>query len=310
MKEKNLYIQKIKGIMILFVILTHCLLIMQSMAPQIVIIVLKRSIYFATPCFFFISALYIKEEKGIEIWRKKWKRIIPPFIIWTLMDQFSYLLWRKQPFPNPHLYYLVALIQLFLLTPVLLEHINHSKNKWSLYAPFMISIIYDFIIFIVSILAGTALPYIEYFFFPWLGFYYLGLLFNKEKITFSWKKTTSLLLWLGTMIISITLGVLLYIHYHFVFLDQQQSVSVCIYSLLFCIFIKQSERKTKESILTKLGDISFGIYLSHFFILKLLFYILPQTNNVWINIILLWIVTIILSYIVNTIYYKIKKRIA
>lgn len=215
-----------------------------------------------------------------------------------------------------HLWYLYLLIGLYLLTPILsklAESLNKKEYLYLLLLGFFISVAipwtsnlisYDFTKFILPF---EVLDFNRFIFYYMLGYYL------KKYVNINGNRYC---------LISFGLLMLVSLYSNYAAYSNQMSVSYCgtnsivsifIVISLFSFFKKKYNVDTKPFI-SLLGDLSFGVYLVHFFIEKILFkcdldayFINPILGNVLTSLIIL-ILSYAISYIISKIPY-IKKII-
>lgn len=212
-----------------------------------------------------------------------------------------------------HLYYIYVLIQLFLITPFLIKLSNNDKYK---NFPILITPIYNIILFICNYFFSFNIPLYNYWIFGWISYYHLGIILKKEK-DFKFKENNFLILCLFTSILE---GVLIYASRNELYnlAISQLTFFNSIYSLMFCYLLFNGNKNFKinnvksewvQRMLIKLGNYSFGIYFSHLLILMIVRKTITRLSlNYFENIMLIFLLTTLITYFVNYIYYeKLKK---
>lgn len=309
-KEKDSYFEFIRGILIICVVLIHCQngINYKDAAPYSwnydYWLIFRQFINFPVAVFVFLTAYFTDITKVIEKpWSyltKRGKRLLIPFLVWSIF--YSLISVVKQGFDidiikigmtiivgqaSTPLYYIVVLIQLVLITPWLIRCV---KNKYLNIMAFSITPVYLIIIYGYSYLTKHQIPHYEAVFPAWFVFYYLGL-YIKIKVPGVRKKQRSIAkalhIVLGALILSIIeCYLMLYLEFPVGFASSQIKVSSFVYSLsiINLIFVlKENHIKTKECIVTRLGNYSYGIFYVHCFwlliISKVMSYI-PYIYNV------------------------------
>ena len=214
-----------------------------------------------------------------------------------------------------HLYYIYVLIQLFIVTPILYKYIK-IKNRFLKFLPLLITPIYCIILEVLQLKYNTVIPLYNYWIFGWFTYYYLGILIKSVNI--NEKKVNSIFaLLIFTLIISILYRIyILKIFSNYSLATSQILFVNLLYSLMICVTLflisKKQINVKNDSIIIKTGDYSFGMYLSHVLVLKVIKEILSYFYLPYIlNIILICSLTYIITYLMNKVYYeKIKGRLA
>ena len=89
MNGRSLYIQKIRAILIIMVILIHSITTSESNINNYIIIMLRTACNIAVPCFFFISGYFFNvkkmQENKIKYLKEKIFRLLIPLLIWNII---------------------------------------------------------------------------------------------------------------------------------------------------------------------------------------------------------------------------------
>ena len=319
--QKNNYIQKIRGICILLVILIHTLYL-DNNSNIYYNIVIRRIVNFATAAFIYIAGYLTKIDDTKLFYEKKIKRILIPLLIWDIIYflvayiNYSNTLNIKSVLKKiilgtsaPHLYYLYVLIQLFILAPLIFKYLEKSKSNFKKIIPLIITPTYNIFISIYSILLNKQFPLYNYWFFGWFSYYYLGILLKQNSILFKKKEIEVSIV--PIILLSIIEGIIHYVSFKdYSLATSQLTFSNSLYSILICCLIYCNKNKnTQNTFIVQTGNYSFGIYLSHMLVMKATKKIVIEVSqNYFINIALILISTVIISYTINKIYYvKIRK---
>lgn len=316
---KKDYWQLIRGICIILVILIHTLYPTDNILINYGNIVIRKIINFVVATFIFMAGYFTNAEIIKDFYKKKIFRLLPALLIWNFIYT---LVWAVSNKPtiltamksliissnSGHLYYIYVLIQLFVIAPLLIKFIRKYKKRKIVFIPLLITPIYNTLLTYINIKYVTTIPLYQYYIFGWFSYYYFGLL-AKEKIIkngiFTKKEIFNLLTALS---LSIVEGIIIYSCFNnYDIAISQLGIINFFYSILICkIFYSISTKKIKANeILVKLGDYSFGIYLSHILVLRIVSKISNILSlNYIINIIIKYIITIIICYITNKVYYK------
>lgn len=272
---------------------------------------------FCVPIFFMLSgALLLSKDYELEYFiKKRFLRIIPPFIFWSLVyiiydiikggkdfnsiiEVVTFFLRKIFHGSQYHLWFIYTIMGLYLFVPILRKWIKNATQK---------EILYFLIIWIITILYG--IPHLKGYlpkiylvnFSGYLGYMVLGYYLSQLK---QQKNFLSILL--------IVLGVCITIIGTYCFTIKSSSFNsyfygyltpnVLIVSIGVFLLFKELKIKSKRinTVLGYISSYSFGIYLSHVLILKLLTEIgfnWSFTNAV-ISIPLVTMVTIALSTLI------------
>ena len=263
----------------------------------------------AVPIFLALSGLFCgkklldNKEKQINFWKKQIPKVYMPALIWSLpyfvlnvvkFNGRGYLL-VKQIITlficGFSIYYFIALIiQFYILLPVLQKH-KHIMMPLSI----MISILSISLITYLSTIQGTQLPLIIYAgpFITWFVFFMLGVYYSSSKINYTLKQAIAVIIfgfilecieayWLNTNYgggYGIKLSAFIY--------------SIGVVMLIISPKAKAAYKSNKvTSLIAYIGNISFGVYLIHCFVIKGVNYVLPEHS--WS---LSWLLVVILTSI-------------
>ena len=308
----------VRGVCIIFVILIHSLFMADSMLINCGNIVIRKIINCAVATFIFMAGYFTNIKSGESFIKKKVFRLLPALIIWDLI--YTFIVYVKNDFTPvlllktfalagsaSHLYYIYVLLQLFILAPLLVKFIKKFKNNKIVYLPFIITPIYNSLLLILNIKYNTTIPLYQYYIFGWFSYYYLGL-FMRECKSFKKDKLKPLtIMSLVFLIFSILEGFFIYKYYNLYGLAVTQlGVINVFYSMTVCLILclLSSFNIKINKFLKKMGDYSFGIYLSHMFVLINLNYIsINFTFNYYLIVLFKFLGVIIICYVFNKIYY-------
>lgn len=310
--KKN-YWQSVRGLCILLVILIHTLYFTNSFYINLSNVITRRTINFCVAVFIFIAGYFTKIEKGF--YKKKINRIVIPLIIWDVIYTIYFNIINRTSITftgfvkdliisskGIHLYYLYVLIQLFFLAPFLLK-VKSSKIK---YLPLFITPIYNTLIITLKILYNIDVPLYNYLIFGWISYYYLGLIINDLKV-----KNIKSLFYL-TFLLTIVEGVFLFLYNTQLYNNaiSQLTTFNALYSIVICIILYNNYHEKSVDFFTKLGNYSFGIYLSHLLVLQFVksFYSLINLNY-YIYVVVIYITTVAICYFINAFYYEKVRRL-
>ncbi len=325
--EKNKYFQDIRGICILAVILIHLMTKQEEEFLNSVNIILRTILNFCVGIFIFLSGYFMNIDK-VKKNSKKWvanrlRRIGIPFLIFSILAATIQMIRNKDTIikyvihivlgtSSTQLYYIVVLVQLILITPFLIKIIQ-SKNLYTKSIVIIITPIYLGIIAIFNIKFNIKIPQYQTLFLAWILYYYIGLFYkiNKEKID-KGKDNIEKTLFLGWGILVCIISLMNIYMYkkgiNYFYLISQVRLLNMVYILYVIVVIVRLKNKIKNvKCLEKLGDLSFGIYFIHTYIIIVYSRIFNINNYyVYISLGLVWVTFI--SYFSISIFKKITKN--
>ena len=151
-------------------------------------IVQRQFLNFAVALFFFVGGYFAYSSKArFGPWMtKRARRLLVPFIFWSVFYGAVLLILNPDSVTNlvrfaakivlgmtaAHLYFIVVLVQLTLLTPWLVRAVN-MRFGWGL---FLITPAYIAGLYFVTWRLGDLPDGYQYMFFGWFAFYYAGLM--------------------------------------------------------------------------------------------------------------------------------------
>lgn len=295
-KERIRYFDFLRGIAILMVMAIHTF----QFSPQdngissTLSVLIRQILNSAVPIFLAISGFFIVNRKYGDIIKKQIPKVYIPCLVWSIpylaisiykgtdSIEVSFL---NYIFCGYSIYYFVALIiQYYLLVPVL-------KNN-------QVGVILSGCISIISIIAitwylrieGNALPLILYAgpFVVWVVFFVIGMYLSKHK------RDYSLSILLVLLVLSFASQ---YWEYRLIGGVGIKATSFVFSFIAILILFSQKAVKLYKSnmitnIICKIGDISFGLYLMHCFVVMGVQKLLPF--HLWI---IDWLLVVAISSI-------------
>jgi len=248
---------------------------------------------FCVPVFFMLSgALLLGKDYDLSSFlKKRFWRIIPPLIFWSLIYIFyDYILVGEKYFTliefikmviknlfygsKFHLWFIYTLLGLYLFIPILRKWIKNSGNK---------EIVYFLIIWVLTII--YSIPHFNIYlpkvpltnFTGYIGYFVLGYFLSNLTIKNKYVPIMFILIGMSITIYGtyyLTLKNNEYSEYFYGYLTPNVLLSSMGIFLLFKNFVIKNKRIRK--VILFFSKHSFGIYLVHVFILALL-------NSVGIN---------------------------
>lgn len=327
-------IQITRGIAILAVILIHITSVPLEVLPvgtsnHLLYTAINRALQFAVPVFLMVSALVLAYGLADKIgdwrgfYRKRWARVVVPFMIWTtLYLSLLFITGQARKLPSIkelilwygfgkgfyHLYFLSVVIQFYLIFPFI--HVFWQRHRPSLFQSILIFgslqvafywlnklYLYDYFPYSASLILSYMFPI---GFGLWLGY-------NVS----AWSN-----LWARYRVIFITVAILAgsyYVNQYLAVVAGQRintfyfqmawllyatAMGIC---FIFLARILQRAALRISTILDKIGGLSFGIYLVHPFFLVLWQRVLSpvEANDVHLFTILGFVIILVLSSLVT-----------
>ena len=237
---------------------------------QIVWLGIRQIINFPVALFIFMAGYFVNPSKVDKTWleNRGGVRLFVPFLIWSSIYTiknalFSSRSWKSLIFSfvtgkaaGP-LYYILVLLQLTILTPYLIR----KRKSWM----YLVTPIYLVFLYIFNITTGNMPLFYETLFPAWFIFYILGMDVRQGKLDGQKVKG-----WMIGLALAASFGeayLLMNIGCSAGFACSQIKFSSFIYSALIALWLSQHIKECKPSILSSIGDCSFGIYFSHIIVM-------------------------------------------
>lgn len=263
--------------------------------------IMNQGVRYAVPIFVLISGLLLmhsysmKEFKLRDFFRKRFNKILIPYIIWTLIymlfnnrnsigtlfqqnSQFASLLLKRLRYgtADSHLYFIIIMIQLYLLFPVLKKLIEKAP-KTTLWISFIITLVYHTGVYL-NLLHKVTLPYsvVPYYeFFPtWIFFFVFGMYFTKNIAVFTKnireKRITIIAVWFVSLLLLIADSKLTNTY------ESSIKPSIIIYCITTFLFLYavftyfRNINKTFMKLVEWISQQSFIMYFSHILLMKVI----------------------------------------
>lgn len=279
------------------------------------------------PIFVMLSgALMLNEGKAFSI-KKHFKRIVNLLLIFFVWSIF-YAFFHEIILPiykgtnistenflsaciqgHYHLWYLPMIIGLYLLTPILRLFVKRENSKYILYF-IILGLIFQFLPFDLNYLIekvfginkffnylnkfqlSATKGYITYFL---IGWYITVVPFKKNfrTLLYALGGISALFIVLGMQLLSTDTAK------EYDFFYSETSLHVFLYSIAVFVFVyylfNKKEPPKITPLIQKMSGLSFGVYLLHVLILEIPDMFL-QTNNVYLQIPLNWILTTVITF--------------
>lgn len=282
------------------------------------------------PLFLMISgSLMLDEQRKFDV-KKYTLRAILLLFVWSFFYAFIYYI--LVPFiknesisllsffvaiikGHYHLWYIYAICGLYLITPILRKFINKENKKIAVYF-ITLSILFNFTQPIIKLfleeLNSSSLTNLFTYIFDNLNldflcgltsYYILGWLIRFNDFD---KKIKVPIYIVG--IISILLIILLTFIFptKYSYIYSNSNILVALYSTSIFVFIKEfAKNKKSNKIATAFSNLSFGVYITHIIVLSFVVRLIPFSFNVFVYIVVVWLLTTVISYFICYIMSKI-----
>ena len=276
----NKKIQMIRAIAIIAVVIIHTI-------PGGREVIIRPFVNFAVALFIFLSGYLTrtKIDNIIFFYKKRILRVLIPYIIWSLIHTIISSSYVKFPLnlvtaqANSIYYYILVYIQLMMFTPIIGKWI---ESRFSIAGWFVTPISIMCLRYIPAILGyAVYFPFNESCCLLWFIYYYLGMALGNHIIEIDKKKyrVKGMLIGCGVLlVISEIEGYIWYLNGNqdmaitqIKFTSLLTSMTICILSYFFIEGKYQGAGKSIiKTTLIKIGDCSFGIYLSHVAVMMVL----------------------------------------
>jgi len=243
----------------------------------------RNLLNFSVPMFLAISGFFLAKKKikssrdYFSFLKKQIPRVYIPLLIWSLVWLgLAVLIQNKSViheiiklaiFQSSGPYYFIALIiQYYLLIPIIKRL---ASNRGGVILSIIVSMAMTSAIFYLRYYTDISLPLIVYAgnFATWLMFFVLGLyLGSSEQIKISNRLLVVLILAFYSLS-CIESYVLIAMFHQAGDAVTAVKASSFMYSFVLIIFLFNNQNLVKSKLLKKFGEMSFGIYLIHMFVL-------------------------------------------
>lgn len=244
----------------------------------IVSLLIRPILNFSVAAFLFISGLLTKEEIGDlkGFYKKRIARVLVPYLLWSIIyaianksyGGFIYKLLTGQCCSI--YYYILVYIQLSLLAPLINKFVR--SKYWEL--GFVVSPIAIIIQYIFTFSGNTlSFPWNANLFFVWLIYFYFGMCIRSKRIEV--KNVKIKIIIMAFLVQYIEVAFWAFIMNNGSMATTQIKISAMLTSLVvICIgynWITNNQKLNDGffgNVLINIGDISFGIYLTHVLLIR------------------------------------------
>ena len=287
---KNQSVQTWRGISIIAVLLIHLEFLHKS--DNNIFLLSRQVLNFAVPLFFFISGYFAHFNQYLN--KKGIIRLFVPYIIWTIIyygigeydmvyngkvyyyDKFNIFEVFCFGYSSMQMYYLIALIELLLFSPVIYRF---RYKKWMIGFCIISTPICIVLNQLWNLKFGTNIPYITSMFVFHLTYFYLGLMVRFKQVKVDIKTSTLLFI----AFIAIYAGVI-ESNIYLIFNPKINAGPYRLSAFIFCICLiaiaykefRETKAASSMNFLSIIGDYSFFIYLSHILLFRVGYYIMEK----------------------------------
>jgi peptidoglycan/LPS O-acetylase OafA/YrhL len=305
---RSTYWDSIKGFAIVSVVIIHSCGSAFSSFPEgsfnwIFGITLRQVINFAVPIFFALSGMFSSPSKGLSgrsFLVSRVIRILPPYIVWTLI---SIVLSKPRHFSEPiNLlcdfmlgagigpgYFIIVLLQFILLTPLIWKI---KSVKAHIILMVTLSLVGLFVTYVLRLFfaerAFSQFPFNGIIFIFWYPFFHFGVfasMFKREMEDglYRIKKFIPYLLIL-CLIMSLAEGFVWSFNGFISIGTSQIKISSFAFSFSLFLYLMTFEKSVfcaSKGVFSWLGHVSYIIYLSHMLVLKFVYPVFAKCDGLF-----------------------------
>ena len=300
-KERNHSLDLIKTFAIIGVLFIHSLAEVYFRIPNYstesnIILTIDASIFrCAVPFFVMVSgSLLLNEDRKVSTKAFYIKKLLPLCIItlfWFVLYSTFYCLINKQPFFDyffsfkgtncPHLWYLILLIGLYLITPILRLFVKRDNKKYILLF-IGLSVIFQFLVLFLKNYTKVFDVYFEKMKFgfvtQYVAYYLLGWYLTNFEI--NKKLKIGLIVLGGVSVVSCAIGAWFNIDLWYGY-GNEEGIFTFLYSLGFFLLLYRKENNGKCIVGKFIGSRTFGIYILHMIFVEIfLRFVFPLDTSI------------------------------
>lgn len=262
-------------------------------------IVVRPFLNWGVALFLFLSGLLTPRSKVVNLkdfYGRRIHKILIPYLVWTAVYLLSNVNELTQADiihgalhvvkaigsgnASVQLYYCIVYLSLAMLTPILYRILD-SGFWWIAYVVTPVTLVAKYLC------TPSALPSVwGPFFGTWMIFYVAGLDWDARLKPVVQRHGTMFWCLIAFILAMIQMGEGFLWElgggYYDVATSQlklsSMAASLTVIALAMCIKLNREPAVTGRNIMVKLGDLSFGIYLSHIIVVRLVLHFLPNVN--------------------------------
>lgn len=300
MKVRNHSFDVIKTFAIFGVLLIHSLAEVYFRIPthtrdSNIILTIDASIRFAVPFFVMVSgALLLNEDKKFSTKQFYLKKLLPFTIVtlfWFIFYSTYYCLINKQPFFDyffsfkgtncPHLWYLVMLFGLYLITPILRLFVKKDNKKYIILFV-CLAAVFNFLIFFLKNFTNSFDMFYEKMKFgfttQYLTYFVLGWLLTNVEM--NKKMKIAFIILGGLCLVATAVGSAFDIDRWYTY-GNEEGIFTFFYSIGFFLLLYRKENNKNHKVASFIGSRTFGIYILHMIFMEIfLRYVFPLDTNI------------------------------
>jgi len=279
---RNSMVQIFRAISIIAVVLIH------TTPVGVSEIYFRPFINFAVAAFLFLSGYLTKIDNNnwAKLYKKRLLRVVIPYIIWSIVYAVIYhgAEWFYSLPVNllkgnaaPHLYYILVYIQFVLLAPLMgkLAQSRYRAIGWLITPLSCLVFRYFWLLpyFKPTLLFSQITMLWENSFIAWFAFYYLGLMLGNGLMEKHYSLKSLWLLYALSLLAQMAEAFAWQQMGELNFATQLKLSSIlssAIFALIIYTVLQKGASGGRNGYLRLVGDYSFGIYLCHVMIIKLL----------------------------------------
>lgn len=286
MKERIGYYDTLRGVAITAVVAIHSDFIGYTFDDKSfffnITLIWRQMMNFAVPMFVAISGFFLANKKTdtlneyFSFIKKQIPRVLIPYLMWSILylgimfkngASIMNLAIRLFTFrPTTPFYFILLIIEFYMLLPF----IQKLANKRGLVLSAFISLLGCFGVFYIRYYTNLPLPiFIEYNALAMLVFFVLGMYIRNNKVRINNFKLLIFIV-LG-FFLSVAETYFLYWNYGNITNNVKAlKIGSFVYSTFLIIMLLNNKKETIPKFLAFLGQISFGVFLSHMFFMDLI----------------------------------------
>jgi len=224
----------------------------------------QTSMRFAVPVFFILSGLMLRpfaatRTSVIQFYKRRFLAVFVPYMVvhavLAVIEQVTmteFLYWLVSGSASPPMYFVVVLMQLYLLYPFIIQL---ATRRWFVYTTFAVAFA-ALVVPGMQTVFGIPLVLKFLFFFVW-GIYMRAILFPHPNVGVVYY-------WLAIFI----LFWVLYAFYPASFYNVRPFYGLAVFMILFLVFHRRQFSEVISTVFARIGENSLWIFLTHFFVLQ------------------------------------------
>lgn len=309
------------AVMIVHITVTGVTEYVKGSFPNILMLFINRSFKFTTPAFIFLSGVtsfysynYKNDFKYFEFLKKRLSKVIPAYLVWCViyyaaylrmgyyvMDIKSFVTQVLLGTMSYHLYFVIIIVQMYILGPIFYFSLKNSKNKIG-------------ILIATGIITYLSVEFIRFYlsdrlFIKYLIFFMLGIYVSVEYDKYrTWVTDNKKYIFLADIIMSIVYTCVSYYDLKISMFVWFVFVLVSIFSVYNISLILKEKFGNIYGFIKLFGQSSYYIYLMHPLILTIMIRYAERNFLSVTNKILLFTFTVIPITVISCIVFTLLKN--